>query len=321
MFDDHAKKYRWFLLPSEAADILAGHSVPNFSSQLAFCPPSLRETLGLPPFVLEVMKNDGIVHTPTAVNQSKTTTHNAFSEKLVHDLERGYSDKAPCDSENSGTRANYCDKDLKPSMGEIRECDSTESKRTDFCGIQSKTEDFCESQSERTDFCDSQSKTEDFCESQNKRTDFCESQNKRTDTVCPLISTSRKRDLQKKAVDSCSMSSACSDSKQKKVDKTLEIKQTLSNGSDEGKVSTCTKPEPSSKKKPASKWFSPPKSIFTKFLKVSVIRHGQLAICIIKAKLGNLKLSYSKLSNSIYILMKVSSCTCMIGCRRLRHAS
>ena len=50
MFDDAAKPFRWFLLPSEAADCLRNQSVQN-SSDLPFCPPQLRESLGLPVFV------------------------------------------------------------------------------------------------------------------------------------------------------------------------------------------------------------------------------------------------------------------------------
>ncbi|XP_056010628.1 uncharacterized protein LOC125679381 isoform X2 [Ostrea edulis] len=247
MFDDHAKKYRWFLLPSEAADILAGHNVPNFSSQLLFCPPSLREILGLPPFVLEVMKNDGVVHAPTTINQSETTTHNDFSEKLLQDLERGYGVIAQCDSENSEAQANSCDKDLKSCKGETHGCDITETKRRDICDSNSVST---------------------------------------PETVCPLINTSRKRDLQKKTVDSCSLSRSCSDSKQKKIDKTVGIKQTSINA-DEGKKSTCAaRSELSSKKKSsASKWFSPPKPIFTKFLKgvedYSMLRDGdRVLVCL-----------------------------------------
>ena len=50
MFDDSAKPFCWFLLPSEAADCLRNQFTQN-SPDLPFCPPQLRESLGLPVFV------------------------------------------------------------------------------------------------------------------------------------------------------------------------------------------------------------------------------------------------------------------------------
>ncbi|WAQ99967.1 TTCA-like protein [Mya arenaria] len=49
MFDEDSKPLRWFLLPSEAASCLQGNQSQN-SYTLPFCPPSVREQLGLSPF-------------------------------------------------------------------------------------------------------------------------------------------------------------------------------------------------------------------------------------------------------------------------------
>lgn len=46
MFDEASKQLRWFLLPSEAADCFRGSHSQN-ATQLPFCPSNLREHLGL----------------------------------------------------------------------------------------------------------------------------------------------------------------------------------------------------------------------------------------------------------------------------------
>ena len=50
MFDDAVKPFCWFLLPSEAAHCLAGNQSTQNAAVLPFCPPQLRESLGLPVF-------------------------------------------------------------------------------------------------------------------------------------------------------------------------------------------------------------------------------------------------------------------------------
>lgn len=52
MFDEDSKPLRWFLLPSEAANCLKEPAGNQTSREytLPFCPPSVREQLGLPPF-------------------------------------------------------------------------------------------------------------------------------------------------------------------------------------------------------------------------------------------------------------------------------
>ncbi|XP_061164658.1 uncharacterized protein LOC133173684 [Saccostrea echinata] len=247
MFDDQAKKYRWFLLPSEAADTLSGHTVPNFSSQLPFCPPSLRDKLGLPPFVLEVMKKDGVVYAPATLNQSEMSQHSEFSEKLVQDLEREYSEKVKCDSEST-TKPTGCDKDELNLNSEKTQIDNS---------------------------------TEREGEDLNDR-------NSEINNVCPLICTSRKRDLQDKATDVSSLNGACSDSKQIKHEKTEVTKRSMSDHtSNRQNTKTCVNKAKgsSTKKSPASKWFSPPKTIFTKFLKgvedYSMLKDGdRVLVCL-----------------------------------------
>ena len=50
MFDEAVKPFRWFLLPSEAADCLTG-TFTRDSNQLPFCPPQHRQSVGLPEFI------------------------------------------------------------------------------------------------------------------------------------------------------------------------------------------------------------------------------------------------------------------------------
>ena len=50
MFDEAVKPFRWFLLPSEAADCLTG-TFTRDSTQLPFCPPQQRQSVGLPEFI------------------------------------------------------------------------------------------------------------------------------------------------------------------------------------------------------------------------------------------------------------------------------
>lgn len=52
MFDDESSQLRWFVLPSEAAACLSDNLTHN-AFTLPFCPPAIREWIGLPPFVEE----------------------------------------------------------------------------------------------------------------------------------------------------------------------------------------------------------------------------------------------------------------------------
>lgn len=229
MFDDKAQKYRWFLLPSEAADILSGHNVPNFSSQLPFCPPAIRETANLPPFVLEVTKNNGVVYTPVTLNPSETKRHTNFSEKLVENLQ-----KVQCNSNCTDIKANGCDS---------------------ACNVNSSEEGICSSDS-----------------TEREKNKVCNDNSRATsNSTCPLVCATRKRDLQDKTIESPSPKAACSNSKQMKCEKTTK-QQLLDNNvggerSVNGEQNSKLVP---AKKSPASKWFSPPKAIFTKFLKVKI---------------------------------------------------
>lgn len=229
MFDDKAKKYRWFLLPSEAADILSGHNVPNFSSQLPFCPPALRETANLPPFALEVTKNNGVVYAPVTLNLSETKRHTNFSEKLVQNLE-----KVQCNPNCSEIKTDGCDSACNVNSSEGKICSSDAKQR-----------------GESKIFDDNSKAT--------------------SNSTCPLVCATRKRDLQDKTIESPSPKAACSNSKQLKSETTT--KQQLLDNNVEGERSVNgdqnSKPVPA-KKSPASKWFSPPKAIFTKFLKVKM---------------------------------------------------
>ena len=225
MFDEKAQRYRWFLLPSEAADILSGHDVPDFSSQLPFCPPAFRAVVGLPPFELEVTKNDGVVYAPVNVNHSDTNIYTEFSQKLVQDWERGYQENPENGSKNTDIKA-VCSDATDTLTNEKSNCDSKEKKEKDFLS-------------------DSKSSADNL-------------------PVCPLTCNTRKRDLQDKGVASSTSSTDCSISKQIKCDKTT--KQPLCDIKREDPNSTLLP----TKKSVASKWFSPPKAIFTKFLKVCV---------------------------------------------------
>lgn len=222
MFDDKAKKYRWFLLPSEAADILSGHNVPNFSSQLPFCPPALRDTANLPPFALEVTKNNGVVYTPVTLNLSETKRYTNFSEKLVENLQ-----KVQCNSNCTEIKADGCDSACNGNSSEGEMCSSDSKQRGE------------------NKICDNSSR------------------------ACPLVCATRKRDLQDKTVESPSPKAACSNSKQMKCEKTTTQQLLDNNVGGERSVNGDQNSKPV-KKSPASKWFSPPKAIFTKFLKVKM---------------------------------------------------
>ena len=57
MFDEAMKPFRWFLLPSEAANCLAGNQTTEIAAALPFCPPQLRESLGLPVSIGQTTQN------------------------------------------------------------------------------------------------------------------------------------------------------------------------------------------------------------------------------------------------------------------------
>lgn len=57
MFDDESKQLRWFVLPSEAAACLSDNLTHNIFT-LPFCPPAIRERIGIPPFVEEYSEEE-----------------------------------------------------------------------------------------------------------------------------------------------------------------------------------------------------------------------------------------------------------------------
>ena len=116
MFDKDSRNYRWFVLPSEAAECLKGNEVHVDGILLPFCPPGLRETIGLPAFMVDktdvddvnndqsdikhVLRNDDSVTYFASLEDEGSSK--SFSEGLSECIERGfqYTDTEAC---NIGT--------------------------------------------------------------------------------------------------------------------------------------------------------------------------------------------------------------------------
>lgn len=89
MFDEASMSLRWFVLPSEAADCLQGKQSQNASlsqkaSVLPFCPPNLREHIGLPAFAEkyseeEVTVNDMLQATRVTSEVENVCKHSSIS--------------------------------------------------------------------------------------------------------------------------------------------------------------------------------------------------------------------------------------------------
>lgn len=108
MFDDKSHKYRWFMVPSEAAACLQGNvaRVRDEGFVLPFCPPALRERVSLPPFIAggrsdeweSLVKDTGDCRTATPANQDLCsqscfeghTVERPFSDGMIRSLDRGF---------------------------------------------------------------------------------------------------------------------------------------------------------------------------------------------------------------------------------------
>lgn len=117
MFDDKVKKYRWFLLFSEAADILFGYNVSNFFFQFLFCSFVFREIVNLFFFVLEVIKNNGVVYIFVILNLFEIKRYINFLEKLVQNLE-----KVQCNFNCLEIKIDGCDSVCNVNLSEGKIC-------------------------------------------------------------------------------------------------------------------------------------------------------------------------------------------------------
>ena len=82
MFDEAVKPFHWFLLPSKAADCLKGNQTPQNAAALPFCPPQLRESLGLPVFVGSHANGDCDVTDYVLSSGTETECHCKAKDKV-----------------------------------------------------------------------------------------------------------------------------------------------------------------------------------------------------------------------------------------------
>ncbi|XP_055958857.1 uncharacterized protein LOC126829671 isoform X2 [Patella vulgata] len=94
LFDEESKKYRWFVLPSEAQDCLLGNKKNSVSiDQLPFCPEVLKQRLGLVDSI-EDTTNHISVNFWTQLKRENvgkgSDSEVQFSEGMVNCLDRGF---------------------------------------------------------------------------------------------------------------------------------------------------------------------------------------------------------------------------------------
>ncbi|XP_060606543.1 uncharacterized protein LOC132758858, partial [Ruditapes philippinarum] len=284
MFDEASKPLRWFLLPSEAADCLQGNQSQN-ALHLPFCPPDLREHLGLPVFqeqhveaevTLKDMLEENVKHGQTSVTIDKQkeelqdrikdnddnaggsdvvvdyskhgvnvnkTDEKSCSEGLQNCLDKGFSDSNTV-NKTCGDKP-VCDKDV--DISEEIEIVSKQDKDLDCKANEDCNIDKDSSNSiKRVDLAGDSQKRINKCD-----TNLCENTN-----VC------RKRPAETECI-----GSVC----------TLPVKRTKDEVYVDGKVGENAaggnvkdkkhSGRKSKTKKEGTRWFSPPKTIFTPFLK------------------------------------------------------
>ena len=270
MFDEASKTLRWFLLPSEAAHCLQGNQSQN-AANLPFYPPSLREQLGLPAFsdqhkeeeisakdMLDsnikterisggpipnviIDKDDYIGKSDvikTNINHSVDTDdtgEKTFSEGMQKCLDNGFNDSSTVDKTCG-------DLSESKSVGDTHDKnESVPVKVTGVCNITPTSVKSVELSS------DSQ-----------KKSDKCET------NLCENVSLCRKRPAESEGT-----SPACAVSmKRTKDDMDGKVVVVEVDGKDKKHIGRKSKT-----KKEGTRWFSPPKTIFTPFLKVPCFLH------------------------------------------------
>ncbi|XP_052796961.1 uncharacterized protein LOC128229235 [Mya arenaria] len=212
MFDEDSKPLRWFLLPSEAASCLQGNQSQN-SYTLPFCPPSVREQLGLSPFE-EHNSDEEPSEKDMRKNNMLRNVFYTFDEGEVSENVGKVSDRKLAKNEHSDNTKTSKESGNSPSSSSP-ERSETEKGESGICALKS-VDKLNNSQN-----CDKSEKVD------KDSTDICV--RKRAGSENVVGNSKRQKD----------------------------VAENDGAGENKGKQ----------KKKGGQQWFSPPKSIFTPFLK------------------------------------------------------
>jgi hypothetical protein len=291
MFDEASKPLRWFLLPSEAADCLQGNQSQN-ALHLPFCPPDLSEHLGLPVFqeqhveaevTLKDMLEENVKHEQTAVtigiksvndkqkeelqDRIKDNDDNAGGSDVVVDYSKHGVNVNKTDEKSCSEGLQNClDKGFSDSNTVNKTCsdkpvcdtDVDISEEFDIVSKQVKDLDCKANEDCNIDQDSSNSiKQVNLAGDSQKRITKCDT------NLCENTNICRKRPAETECI-----GSVC----------TLPVKRTKDEVHVDGKVDENAaggnvkdkkhSGRKSKTKKEGTRWFSPPKTIFTPFLKV-----------------------------------------------------
>lgn len=307
MFDEASKQLRWFLLPSEAADCFKGNQSQN-ATKLPFCPPNLREQLGLSLFS-ERQIDDEVTVTDMLDNNIKAALH-VHKERSTGGDGGGFENES---DEGIYKEDLYVEKKLAEDTFDAREkvvFDELKNETPfsegiqkclnvgfDSSGVSAKTRDQTESNEAgpksiennleiEKEVCpieiDSKSKTDRNAEAtQGTGVGSCQANvcakspdSKHLLTRCAGIKCDGKgcenSNLCRKRHAECTEDNqVCEMAKKRARDE-----KGIEGGKDADKNVVNDKKQTgrqSKKKKEGTRWFSPPKTIFTPYLKVSKI--------------------------------------------------
>ncbi|XP_069131518.1 uncharacterized protein [Argopecten irradians] len=293
MFDDQSQKYRWFLLPSEAAMCLSGQSAATQEDNfvLPFCPPSIRARVGLPPFVAgghseeqkevvcsigHTVESETVVCPQEHLSDKKTN----FGEGMIKALSAGFQ------SDKESAESNVCKKDLEDFHSVER--NMTEEKKDLKVG---------------SDDC----KDPELCSAAKRRKKEPSSNVERDDNSSGLVcvtngaqgSEERSQRLQQESDEGSQRLKQGSDEGSQRLQQGSEegsqrLQEVSKEGSQEGSQrskenqkskNNKTKVQDKKMDKKKSGWFSPPKAIFTPFLKAvtdfDMIQDGdKILVCL-----------------------------------------
>ncbi|KAL4229996.1 hypothetical protein ACF0H5_010384 [Mactra antiquata] len=302
MFDERSETLRWFLLPSEAADCIHGNISQN-ASQLPFCPPTLRESIGLPPFkestpdvdVLacdmlnenmkhgidssdnmgasndldskvvgcqdgvsgEVPVNDsGDSSSETKLDNDGSSVIETFSEGMKACIDEGFQQNSLSDDTGQVNVANPVD-EVVESQDSAKsdtnfESDSLKENKLIENKQNSVTSQLVCKMSDQVSTCDTDIKTSAPSSTKSMET-----------SVCPAL-TCNTGACRKRTVEVCDISQTC-DLAVKRSKESCENNSVMTNGGDASDEKNTKGKK--NKKKEGNHWFSPPKVIFTPFIK------------------------------------------------------
>lgn len=231
MFDEESQQLRWFVLPSEAAACINGNHSPS-TSPLPFCPPGLREELGLPAFEKTLIDTD--------ISENDMKDYNYFAPKVLQHKE--------------------CDAKENPNHNKV--CNLTESYVDGISSVKCVPSDQCKNVSESGNgsFSTGQSPPENYCpDIQQKDSvdlrnchDVCNPNLAQKESCATNIHSKGKHEsTTRKRVGDHTEESKGNEIMTKKVKEAQAIHKTAGG-----------------KKKQGLKWYSPPKTVFAPFLKV-----------------------------------------------------